>query len=84
MCITAGTSNMRITVASRSNAAIMPNAMYFIITISENPNAPHTTIMMTAAAVIMDPVCAVPYRMAWSVVAPFCFASTMRDTRNTS
>src|SRR5699024_11289827 len=38
--MTAGTSSMRITVASRISAEIIPKAMYFIITISENPNAP--------------------------------------------
>ena len=34
----------------------MPKAMYFIMTMSENPNAPHTTIMMMAAALIIPPV----------------------------
>ncbi len=38
--MTAGTSSMRMTVASRMSAAMMPKAMYFIITISENPKAP--------------------------------------------
>ncbi len=42
--ITAGTRNMRMTVASMISAAIMPNAMYFIITSSENPKAPVTTM----------------------------------------
>ena len=83
-CITAGTSNMRITVASNNSAAIMPKAMYFIITISEKPNAPHTTIMITAAAVMIDPVWAVPYTIASSVDLPLPRASTMRETKKTS
>ena len=53
-----------MTVASRIRAMTMPNAMYFIITIDENPNAPQTTIMINAAAVMMLPVVAVPKRIA--------------------
>ena len=82
--IVAGTSSMRITVASRMSAAIMPNAMYFIITISDSPNAPVTTTRIAAAAVMMRPVCAVPTRTASVVLAPFCRASTMRESRNIS
>ena len=62
----------------------MPKAMYFIITMSEKPNAPATTIMMSAAAVIIPPVCAVPAAMASSVSAPCLRASTMRETKKTS
>ena len=71
-------------VASKSRAKIMPKAMYFIMTMSENPNAPHTTIMIMAAALIIPPVWAVPNLMATSVAARCSRASTMRDTRNTS
>ena len=58
--------------------------MYFIITISEKPNAPETTIMISAAAVIMPPVCAVPAAMDSSVEAPRRRASTIRETKKTS
>ena len=51
-------------VASSSSAAINPNARYFIITRSENTNAPATTATIRAAAVMMRPVVAVPIRMA--------------------
>lgn len=61
---------MRITVASMTSAAIMPKAMYFIITMSENAKAPATTIMINAAAVMMPPVVAVPNLMARGVEAP--------------
>ncbi len=66
------------------SAAIMPYAMYFIITSSEKPNAPVTTMRINAAAVMMRPVCAVPIRMASVVEAPCDLASTMRESRNTS
>ena len=82
--ITAGTSSMRMIVASRNRAAIMPKAMYFIITMSEKPNAPATTIMISAAAVMMPPVFAVPNWIACGVEAPSSRSSTIRDTRNTS
>ena len=62
----------------------MPKAMYFIMTISENPKAPVTTIMIAAAAVIMRPVEAVPKRMDSWVVWPAACASTMRETRKIS
>ena len=84
ICITAGTSSMRMTVASRISAAIMPNAMYFIITISENANAPVTTMRISAAEVMMRPVLATPLRMASAVLAPRARASTIRETRKTS
>ncbi|SLI24490.1 Uncharacterised protein [Mycobacteroides abscessus subsp. abscessus] len=58
--------------------------MYCIITRSENANAPTTTSRMSAAAVMMRPVCAVPARTASVVEAPMLRASTMRDSRNTS
>ena len=80
----AGTSSMRMMVASRISAAIMPYAMYFIITISDSPNAPVTTTRMAAAAVMIRPVCAVPRRIASVVLAPFCRSSTIRERRNTS
>ena len=83
-CITAGTRRRRMTVASRASEKIMPNAMYFIITMSLIAKAAATTIMIAAAAVIMPPVCAVPYLIAWSVEAPLWRASTMRETRKTS
>ena len=82
--ITAGTSSMRMIVASMTRAAIMPKAMYFIITISEKAKAPATTIMISAAAVMMPPVVAVPNRIALAVEAPWARASTILDTRNTS
>ena len=82
--MTAGTSSMRITVASMISAAIMPNAMYFIITISENANAPVTTMRMRAADVMMRPVLATPLRIASAVLTPRARASTIRETRNTS
>ena len=79
-----GTSSIRMMVASRISAAIMPYAMYFIITMSDRPNAPVTTMRIAAAAVMIRPVCAVPTRTASVVLAPFCLASTMRDNRNIS
>src|SRR5271166_4311626 len=48
--ITDGTRNIRTTVASSSSAAIKPNARYFIITRSENTNAPMTITRINAAA----------------------------------
>ena len=80
----AGTRNIRTTVASNSSAAIRPNARYFIITRSENTNAPATTTRINAAAVMMRPVVAVPIRIASVVDMPRSLASTIRDTRNTS
>lgn len=82
--ITAGTRNMRMTVASMISAAIMPNAMYFIITRSENPKAPVTTMRIRAAAVMMRPVWAVPIRIDSVVLAPIDLASTILESRNTS
>ncbi len=82
--MTAGTSSMRMTVASMMSAAIMPNAMYFIITISEKANAPVTTMRMSAADVMIRPVWATPLRIATAVRAPRERASTIRETRNTS
>ena len=58
--------------------------MYFIITMSENPKAPATTIMIRAAAVMMPPVFATPKRIERSVLSPWERASTMRETRKTS
>ncbi len=80
----AGTSSMRMIVASMTRAAIMPKAMYFIITIDENPKAPQTTIMIAAAAVMIPPVVAVPKRIASFVDAPWALASTILETRKTS
>ncbi|CAM4449002.1 hypothetical protein NONI108955_29415 [Nocardia ninae] len=80
----AGTSSMRSTVASMTRAAIMPTAMYCIITRSENANAPTTTSRINAAAVMMRPVWAVPMRTASVVEAPCARASTMRESRKTS
>ncbi len=82
--ITAGTRNIRTMVASSSSAISNPNARYFIITRSENTNAPATTARTNAAPVINRPVVAVPTRMASAVDRPRSRASTMRDTRNTS
>ena len=61
-----------------------PNARYFIITRSENTNAPATTARTSAAAVISRPVVAVPIRIASVVDIPCSRASTIRETRNTS
>ena len=52
----AGTRNIRTTVASSSSAISRPNARYFIITRSENTNAPATTARTSAAPVISRPV----------------------------
>lgn len=82
--ITDGTKNIRTTVASSSSAAISPKARYFIITRSENTNAPATTATISAAAVMMRPVAAVPIRIASWVDMPRSRASTIRDTKNTS
>ena len=80
----AGTRNIRTTVASSSSAMSRPNARYFIITRSENTNAPATTASTKAAPVISRPVVAVPIRIASAVDMPRSRASTIRDTRNTS
>ena len=80
----AGTRNIRTIVASSSSAISSPNARYFIITRSENTNAPATTASTSAAPVISRPVVAVPMRMASAVDRPRSRASTMRETRNTS
>ena len=84
ICMTAGTSSMRMTVASMMRAAIMPNAMYFIITISEKANAPVTTMRIRAAEVMIRPVLATPLRIASAVLTPRALASTILETRNTS
>ena len=80
----AGTRNIRTIVASSSSAMSRPKARYFIITRSENTNAPATTARTSAAAVMSRPVVAVPIRMASVVDIPRSRASTIRETRNTS
>ena len=80
----AGTRNMRTIVASNNSAIRRPNARYFIITRSENTNAPATTASTSAAPVISRPVVAVPIRIASVVDIPRSRASTIRETRNTS
>ncbi len=82
--MTAGTRNIRITVASSSSAISRPNARYFIITRSEKANGAATTARTRAAPVMRRPVVAVPIRMASAVDMPRSRASTMRETRNTS
>ena len=80
----AGTRNIRTIVASSNSAMRRPNARYFIITRSENTNAPATTASTRAAPVMSRPVVAVPMRIASAVDMPRARASTIRDTRNTS
>ena len=80
----AGTRNIRTMVASSNRAISRPKARYFIITRSENTNAPATTARTRAAAVISRPVVAVPMRIASVVDMPRSRASTIRDTRKTS
>ena len=80
----AGTRNIRMMVASSSRAMSRPKARYFIITRSENTNAPATTASTSAAAVISRPVVAVPMRIDSAVDMPRSRASTMRETRKTS
>ena len=80
----AGTRNIRTMVASSRRAISRPNARYFIMTRSENTNAPATTASTSAAAVINRPVVAVPTRIDSVVDMPRSRASTIRDTRNTS
>ena len=62
----------------------MPNAMYFIITISEKANAPVTTMRMSAAEVMIPPVRTTPLRIEFAVDSPRERASTIRESRNTS
>ncbi len=81
---TAGTSNIRTTVASSTSAMIMPTPTKRIVVIVDSANAPVTTISRSAAALITRPVRVSPVLTASAVVAPLLRASTIRDSRNTS
>ena len=84
MCITAGTSSNRTTVASRKIAVAIPTPMTFRITSGLGTNATNTAIMMAAAAVITRAVPAKPSVTARWLSPVRTHASRIRLTRNTS
>ena len=80
----AGTSTIRITVASRSTATASPNPMSCIASTRAKAKIPNTRIMISAADVITDAVALRPSIVA-SLFRPLrSNASLIRLSRNTS
>ena len=60
MCMIAGTSTIRINVASSSTAIAKPNPMNCTASTRANANTPKTAIMIAAANVIVEAVAESP------------------------
>ena len=73
-----------MTSASRSTAVAMPSPICWSIRSGERMNAPKTTIMIAAAAVITPPVWARPSRTATTASPVRFHSSCIREIRNTS
>ena len=82
--MTAGTSSIRITVASMRIAAAMPIPMTFKAMSVLGMNAANTAIMIAAAAVMTRAVPARPLTMAWVLLPVASQVSRIRATRKTS
>ena len=64
MCMIAGTSTMRMSVASSSTAAARPNPTSCTASTRAKAKVPNTKIMMSAALVIVDAVAERPSMVA--------------------
>ncbi len=80
----AGTSTIRMIVASSSTATASPKPRNCIASTRANANTPKTMIMMSAADVITDAVAARPSSVARSLSPCLSNASFTRASRNTS
>ena len=64
MCMMAGTSTIRISVASSSTASASPNPMNCTASTRVNAKLPNTMIMISAAKLIVDAVVERPSMVA--------------------
>ena len=83
-CMNAGTSTIRITVASSSTATARPNPRSCIASTRAKAKMPNTRIMMSAAEVITDAVALNPSMVAWVLLPVRSNASLIRLSRKTS
>src|SRR6266516_6319875 len=84
MCMIAGTSTIRIKVASSKTAAARPKPMSWTASTRVNANVPNTRIMIRAALVMVDAVADRPSIVAWSFRPVLSKTSFTRVNKNTS
>ena len=80
----AGTSTIRITVASSSTATARPKPSSCIASTRAKAKMPNTRIMISAAEVMTDAVALSPSIVAWVFLPVRSNASLIRLSRNTS
>ncbi len=82
--IVAGTSSARTTVASTRIAITVATPISLMNVMPEVANAPTTTVISSAALVMIRPVCCSPAATA-AVLSPVrSYSSRIRDIRKTS